>query len=255
MISNLNAVGGCSDSNSCLKTEDHSNEESNHVTCAQGPKSDKPILLLSKNDSKKETSDLSASKCMRRRSPRISPDPKSPIPRETKGGSGRSLTQRQGSRSMVNNQNLRMFVLSKLGQYRNSDNKYNGIIRILADPGFLQYCYMLLKGKPGNMSVGATNETLDGISYEWFTNTAKELLSGSYKFTPARKVIIPKPGKKEGRPLGVGAPREKIVQKGLQIILETIYEPRFLDCSHGFRPNRSTHSALKPLHLKAHQHT
>lgn len=67
--------------------------------------------------------------------------------------------------------------------------------------------------------------------------------------------MIPKPGKNEERPLGVGAPREKIIQKGMQIILETIYEPDFLDCSHGFRPNRSTHSALKPLYLKGHQHT
>lgn len=67
--------------------------------------------------------------------------------------------------------------------------------------------------------------------------------------------MIPKPGRSEMRPLGVGAPREKIVHKGLQIILETIYEPDFLDCSHGFRPERSTHSALNILHLKAHQFT
>lgn len=67
--------------------------------------------------------------------------------------------------------------------------------------------------------------------------------------------MIPKPGKKEERPLGVGAPREKIIQKGMQVILETIYEERFLDCSHGFRPHRSTHSALRPLYLKGHQHT
>lgn len=65
--------------------------------------------------------------------------------------------------------------------------------------------------------------------------------------------MIPKPGKKGEGPLGVGAPREKIVQKGLQIILEAIYENLFLDCSHGFRPNRSTHSALKPIYLKGHQ--
>ena len=67
--------------------------------------------------------------------------------------------------------------------------------------------------------------------------------------------MIPKPGKKGERPLGVGAPREKIVQKGLQIILEAIYEPLFLDCSHGFRPERSTHSALKPLYLRAHHYS
>jgi hypothetical protein len=59
-----------------------------------------------------------------------------------------------------------MFVMSRLEQYKDENNKYNGIIRILADPGFLQFCYMLIKGKPGNMSAGITRETLDGISYE-----------------------------------------------------------------------------------------
>lgn len=67
--------------------------------------------------------------------------------------------------------------------------------------------------------------------------------------------MIPKPGKSEKRPLGIGSPREKIIQKGLQIILEAIYEPKFLNCSHGFRPNRSTHSALYPLYLTGHHFT
>jgi group II intron reverse transcriptase/maturase len=114
---------------------------------------------------------------------------------------------------------------------------------------------MLIKGKPGNMSRGATKESLDGISYEWFVNTADEIKRGGLKLTPTRRVIVPKAGKKEKRPLGVGAPRDKIIQKGMQIILETIFEPEFLECSHGFRPNRSTHSALRPLYLKGHQHT
>jgi len=56
--------------------------------------------------------------------------------------------------------------MSRLEQYKDENNKYNGIIRILADPGFLQFCYMLIKGKPVNMSAGITRETLDGISYE-----------------------------------------------------------------------------------------
>lgn len=146
-----------------------------------------------------------------------------------------------------------MLVSSKLSQFRRRDNKYNGIVRILADPGFLQYCYMLIKGKPGNMSKGTTKETLDGLTYEWFCQISDDLMTGRFNFTPAKRVIIPKPGKPEGRPLGVGAPREKIVQKGLQIILETIYDPKFRNSSHGFRPNRSTHSALWPLYLKAHQ--
>jgi RNA-directed DNA polymerase len=63
-----------------------------------------------------------------------------------------------------------------------------------------------------------------------------------------RRVEIPK---KEGktRKLGIGSPREKIVQKALQILMNTIYEPLFLDCSHGFRPGKSTHSCLHKLYL------
>ncbi|MFC1765810.1 reverse transcriptase domain-containing protein [Planctomycetota bacterium] len=46
------------------------------------------------------------------------------------------------------------------------------------------------------------------------------------------------------RPLGLPALEDKIVQKGIARILEAIYEPLFLDCSYGFRPNRSCHQAL-----------
>jgi hypothetical protein len=44
--------------------------------------------------------------------------------------------------------------------------KYNGIINILANPLFLQACYLEIKSKPGNMSVGTNKETLDGINLE-----------------------------------------------------------------------------------------
>lgn len=261
IISKLKATKRYTDLYSNLEAECHSSEESNKITNVQESKSGKTISnKKDKNDRVRKPSDLSAytsnsNTGKRRQNPHSSPDPKRPNSCETKGGSEKTPVKNQRSRSMVNNLNLRMFVESKLDQYKNDQDKYNGIIRILADAGFLQFCYMLIKGKPGNMSKGATKETLDGITYKWFVNTANDIKKGGLKFTPARRAMIPKPGKKEERPLGVGAPREKIIQKGMQIILETIFEPEFLDCSHGFRPNRSTHSALRPLYLKGHQHT
>lgn len=175
IISKFNAIEGCSDSNSCLKAEGHSNEESNN-TCAQEPNPRNPSLTKGEKDTSRELSDRSASTfreasdqnstCKRRRSPHSSRDPKNPKPRKTKGDSEKTPTQEQGSRSKVSNPNLRMFVLSKLELYKGRDGKYNGIVRILADVGFLQYCYMLIKGKPGNMSPGITKETLDGLTYE-----------------------------------------------------------------------------------------
>jgi hypothetical protein len=167
MISNLKANKGCTDLTSCLEAEGHSNEESSN-TCVQEPKLDKTISTNNKverNDTTRELLDLNASTCKRGRSPHSSQERKTPIS-QVKGDSASSPNPKQRSRSMVNNQNLRMFVISRLEQYKNKDGKYNAIIRILADVGFLQFCYMLIKGKPGNMSKGITKETLDGITYE-----------------------------------------------------------------------------------------
>jgi len=66
--------------------------------------------------------------------------------------------------------------------------------------------------------------------------------------------MIPKANGKE-RPLGINSPREKIVQKALAAILEQIWEPIFLSNSHGFRPNRSVHSALETLYLQGGNYT
>lgn len=62
-------------------------------------------------------------------------------------------------------------------------------------------------------------------------------------------MVIPKAGGGK-RPLSVGPPRDKIVQKAIALVLETIYEPRFLNNSYGFRPKRGVHMALKELYLK-----
>lgn len=109
----------------------------------------------------------------------------------------------------------------------------------------------MIKGKPGNMSKGTTSETLDGIRLEFFKKLSYELKKGNFKFTPTRRILIPKgPGKTGERPLSIAAPREKIVQKAIAVILEAIFEPLFLDTNHGFRPNRGTHTALKQLYIK-----
>ena len=131
-------------------------------------------------------------------------------------------------------------------------------IRKIASLKNLVAAYELIKSKPGNMTPGTRPETMDGISLEWIKTTQEQLKSGSYKTQPARRVWIPKPGKSEKRPLGtkslplgsgIASPREKVVQKAMQIVLEQAYEPSFLKSSHGFRPNRNCHSALQQIYL------
>lgn len=120
-------------------------------------------------------------------------------------------------------------------------------IKAISNYQNLVTAYELIKSNPGNMTEGATKETLDGINQKYFENIQAELRAGKYKFNPARRIQIPKPGKKETRPLTIASPREKVVQKAILLILERLYESKFLDSSHGFRPARGTHTAMRQL--------
>jgi group II intron reverse transcriptase/maturase len=76
---------------------------------------------------------------------------------------------------------------------------------------------------------------------------AEDLRNGQWRPLPARRVLIPKPGTSEYRPLSIPPVRDRIVQAAVKIVLEPIFEADFLPCSFGFRPKRSAHDALQVL--------
>jgi RNA-directed DNA polymerase len=76
---------------------------------------------------------------------------------------------------------------------------------------------------------------------------AGELREGRYRPLPTRRVLIPKPGTTEQRPLSIPAVRDRIVQAAVKIVLEPIFEADMLPCSFGFRPKRAAHDALQVL--------
>jgi len=123
------------------------------------------------------------------------------------------------------------------------------IYSLICDPRLLELAYNNIKSKPGNMTPGVIPETLDGISSEYLVELSKSLKNESFKFKPGRKVHIEK-STGGTRILTIAPPRDKIVQESIRMILSAIYEPVFLNTSHGFRPKRSCHTALKYVYLK-----
>ncbi|MGH9092548.1 MAG: group II intron reverse transcriptase/maturase, partial [Acidimicrobiales bacterium] len=81
---------------------------------------------------------------------------------------------------------------------------------------------------------------------QFLDELAIELVDGTYRPLPVRRVSIPKPTGGE-RHLGVPAIRDRVIQASAKLVLEPIYEADFLDCSYGFRPGRSAHDALDAI--------
>lgn len=88
-------------------------------------------------------------------------------------------------------------------------------------------------------------------------NLSAKIKDGSYLPSPVSQIMIPKPGKKKVRPLGIPAYDDKLISEAMRMILNAIYDPIFekVNVSHGFRPNRSTHSAVNKIQYKTQGQT
>jgi len=136
--------------------------------------------------------------------------------------------------------------LNALQELSTRGRRINGLFRLMDNPMLWMQAYAKISSNNGAMTKGIDNATMDGFSDERAINIIKMLKEGRYQFKPVRRVYIPKPNGKE-RPLGIPSADDKLVQEVVRAILERIYEPIFRNSSHGFRPRRSCHTALKRI--------
>jgi RNA-directed DNA polymerase len=112
----------------------------------------------------------------------------------------------------------------------------------------LKECFHELDGRKAVGIDGIDKETYGKDLDQNLTTLITNMKNMAYRPGPVREVLIPKEGKPGAtRPLGISGFEDKIVQKMMQKILESIYDPIFLDCSYGFRPGRGCHDAIRDL--------
>nr|YP_009463703.1 RNA-dependent DNA polymerase [Haematococcus lacustris]AUW36525.1 RNA-dependent DNA polymerase [Haematococcus lacustris] len=128
----------------------------------------------------------------------------------------------------------------------NQGHKFDDLYPLLCRKEmFIQALGNLQKNK-GSMTAGTNKETIDGISMQRIEELVSRIKKGTFRFSPFRRIFIPKPGKKKKRPLGIPNFTDRLVQEAIRMILDAIYEPIFqkLDVNYGFRKEKSAHHAM-----------
>jgi group II intron reverse transcriptase/maturase len=111
----------------------------------------------------------------------------------------------------------------------------------------LRACYDTLGAKKATGVDGVTKEEYGKNLEENLRELSERLKRMGYRPGPKKRVYIPKAGSERGRPLGISALEDKIVEEATRRTLEPIYEAVFEDSSYGYRPGRSPHQCLDVL--------
>ena len=141
---------------------------------------------------------------------------------------------------------MQMFNSSRISQISARGEKVQNLACLLNVP-LLKVCYAELEpGKaPGIDKV--TKEEYGKHHDENLGELVFRMKAGMYSPKPSRRVYIDKPGTNKKRPLGISCLEDKIVERAIAKILVSVYEPKFLECSFGFRPGRNCHMAVSTL--------
>src|SRR4051794_5623268 len=129
------------------------------------------------------------------------------------------------------------------------DGQFHSLAHLLDESALYRAYYRQRE----NAAVGVDGITKEHYGQDLVDNLQdlhERLKTKRYRHQPIRRVHIPKDNGKT-RPLGISAFEDKVVQDALREVLQAVYEQDFLDCSHGFRPGRSAHDAIRALHLAA----
>lgn len=136
----------------------------------------------------------------------------------------------------------------------NPNRMFTNVMHLFNEESLLA-CFHELDGKKATGSDGIDKAKYGENLDENIKNLVERMKRMAYIPGPVRQVLIPKEDKPGNtRPLGISNFEDKVVQRMMHKVLESIYEPLFYEISFGFRPGISAHDAIKALHAHLNTH-
>jgi len=121
------------------------------------------------------------------------------------------------------------------------------VYRLLFNRDLYLMAYGKIYRNTGATTPGSTPETVDEMSLQKIDTIIEALRCERYRWTPTRRVYIEKKNSTKKRPLSMPTWSDKLLQEVIRLILESYFEPTFSNYSHGFRPDRGCHTALRQI--------
>lgn len=142
-------------------------------------------------------------------------------------------------------------IQAKLHRWANDDphRRFDDLYNLVTDPSFLLVAWDRVAGNKGARSAGVDGMTAAFVRervgvVDFLAGLREQLKSRGFCPLPVRERMIPKPGSRKRRRLGIPTVADRVVQASLKLVLEPIFEADFESCSYGFRPNRRAHDAI-----------
>ena len=130
--------------------------------------------------------------------------------------------------------------------FKNPDRIFYDLRGILKQESIWFAAFLKLKSNTGSKTQGPDKDIIDSLTKSRILELREAVLKNKFSWIGVREIMIPKPGKPgKFRPLGIPSINDRLVQEVIRSIIEPIYEIQFSNLSHGFRPNRGCHTALK----------
>ena len=146
---------------------------------------------------------------------------------------------------MGTNTATKLILIARIAK-ENKTKRFTALMHLLNAEYFLE-CFKELKKKK---AAGIDGRTLESYSEEEIKKTLEQTVirikQKKYHPLPVRSVDILKENGKT-RTLGIPTVIDKVVQLAMTKILQTIYEPNFLEVSYGYRPGKDAHACLKEI--------